>query len=345
VGLSNLLVVLLTTAVRRGMCSLVEILGTAGWMVFGMELLQFVLVSGQTIQGLQTFLFFNTIHTANTHAIVILYPYSKKNISGMECSDPVPTHSGSEEVFNLNGRNQVGSVATYKCKSGYVLIGNSSRYLSSLRICLLVYSSSCSAAGTWTGVPPHCDLLNCWQPPAVENAAMELLNGSTTWRAMAAYHCKAGYQDTVQGSQAIKYLCACYFLSLDQSSSTGYVCQLYGKWSPVSLSCVSDLLIIVGNITRSQQSKGNEKGEINIEAIITIVVLIGLVILSLLLSSIVFSHRQSKTNTRARKMTRMNGVKILPEQGVDWRVSYCMKLKLKIIKLFSYINIAGEEVL
>jgi hypothetical protein len=304
-------------------------------------------VSEQPIQGLQTFLYFNTIHTANTHAHakVILYPYSKTNISGRECPDPVPPHGGNVEVSNFNGRNQVESVASYKCKSGYVLKGNSSRYLSSLRICLLVYSSSCSPAGTWTGDPPHCDLLNCGQPPAVENAAMELLNGSTTWRAMTAYHCKAGYQDTVQGSQAIKYLCACNYSSPDQSSSTVSECQADGKWSPVSLRCVPDLAIIVGNITRSQQSKGNEKGEINIEAIITIVVLIGLIILSLLLSLIVFSHRQSKTNTRARKMSRMNGVKVLPEQVVDWRVSYCMKLKLKIIKLFSHINIAGEEVL
>ena len=109
-------------------------------------------------------------------------------------------------MFNFNGRNQVGSVASYKCKSGYVLRGNSSRYLCSLRIILLVYSSSCSPAGTWTGDPPCCDLLNCGQPPAVENAAMELLNGSTTFQAMIAYHCKAGYQDTMQGRQAIKYL-------------------------------------------------------------------------------------------------------------------------------------------
>ena len=233
----------------------------------------------------------------------------------------MPPRGGNVDVSNVDGRNQAGSVASYKCKSGYVLRGNSSRYLCSLRICLLVYSSSCSPDGTWTGVPPHCDLQHCGQPPTVENAAMELLNGSTTWQAMTAYHCKAGYQDTMQGRQAIKYLCACNYSSPDQSSSTGSECQADGKWSPVSLRCLPDLAIIVGNITRGQQSEVNEKGENNLGAIITIIVLIGLVILSLLLAFIVYSHRQSKTTTRARKMSRMNGVKVLPEQVVDWRVS------------------------
>ena len=87
------------------------------------------------------------------------------------------------------------------------------------------------------------------------------------------------------------------------------------------MRCLPDLAIIVGKFTRGQHSKVNEKGEINMEAIITIVVLIGLVILSLLLSFIMYSHRQSKTTTRARKMSRMNGVKVLPEQVVDGRVS------------------------
>ena len=141
---------------------------------------------------------------------------------------------------------------------------------------------------------------------------------------MTAYHCKAWYQATMQGRQTIKYLCASNYSSPDQSSITGSECQADGKWTPVSLRCLPDLAIIVGNITRGQQSEVNEKGENNLGAIITIIVLIGLVILSLLLAFIVYSHRHSKTTTRARKMSRMNGVKVLPEQIVNWSVSYCM---------------------
>ena len=60
--------------------------------------------------------------------------------------------------------------------------------------------SICGPDGSWQGSPPRCHLLTCGSPPLVENAVVELLNGSTSWQSFILYQCSAGYYDVMQGT-------------------------------------------------------------------------------------------------------------------------------------------------
>ena len=41
--------------------------------------------------------------------------------------------------------------------------------------------------------------MTCGNPPLVDNAVVELLNGSTIWQSVILYQCIAGYYDIMQG--------------------------------------------------------------------------------------------------------------------------------------------------
>ena len=53
--------------------------------------------------------------------------------SELECPDPISPRNGYIEVSNFKGHYQFGSVATYKCNPGFILWGNSTRYIGSIR--------------------------------------------------------------------------------------------------------------------------------------------------------------------------------------------------------------------
>ena len=56
-----------------------------------------------------------------------------------------------------------------------------------------------------------------------------------------------------------------------------------------------------------------EEEEMNLGTIIAIAVICSLIIISILIAFIVISHRRKGALTRARKLSRLNGVKVLPD--------------------------------
>ena len=56
-----------------------------------------------------------------------------------------------------------------------------------------------------------------------------------------------------------------------------------------------------------------EEEEISLETIIAITVICSLIIISLLIAFIVINNRRKSVITRTRKLSRLNGVKVLPD--------------------------------
>ena len=101
-------------------------------------------------------------------------------------------------------------------------------------------------------------------------------------------------------------------------------CQADGNWSPVSLRCMFDPAAVARNMQRGRTVKWKDKEEMNLGTIIAIAVISALIIISLLIAFIVISHRRSSAVMRARKLSRMNGVKVLPDQVIKREVLDCM---------------------
>ena len=57
--------------------------------------------------------------------------------------------------------------------------------------------------GSWQSTPPSCHPITCGNPPLVENAVVDLLNGSTSWQSIIVYQCIAGYYDTMEGNTVL----------------------------------------------------------------------------------------------------------------------------------------------
>ena len=68
---------------------------------------------------------------------------------------------------------------------------------------------------------PRCQPISCDEPPLVEHAVMELVNGSTGLHMLLVYSCEAGYYDQMS----------------PQSVSVSQ-CQTDQTWSPVNLRFV-----------------------------------------------------------------------------------------------------------
>jgi hypothetical protein len=90
------------------------------------------------------------------------------------------------------------------------------------------------------------------------------------------------------------------------------------------LKCMFDTAAVVRKIKRVQTLEGDEKGEMSMGTIAAIAVISALIIMSLIIAFIVFSHRRSSPAKRARMVSRMNGVKVLPEQVIERKVDFCM---------------------
>ena len=116
-----------------------------------------------------------------------------------------PLH-GYTVLANYNGVNRAGSVATYKCNTGYEMYADSD-------------SDVCAEDGTWQGStsgPRGCERVTCHSPPDVPNSHMELLNDTLTWGAVILYTCQ--YNPHSQVSR----------------------CQDDGSWSQVELVCLAE---------------------------------------------------------------------------------------------------------
>lgn len=138
------------------------------------------------------------------------------------CPDPAVPTNGYIEVSPFSDQYKYGSVASYKCNPGY-------------RITDAVSEMVCGEEGTWirksssedakskhlattAASTPSCAPQPCVDPPPVEHAVMELINGSMNFNSLLVYSCEAGYYDQDYPHSA----------TLSQ-------CQANMKWSPVSL--------------------------------------------------------------------------------------------------------------
>ena len=78
------------------------------------------------------------------------------------------------------------------------------------------------------------------------------------------------------------------------------------------------------NMMRGHNVEWEENMEINLGTVVVIVVISVIIILSVINAFIVFSHRRSSAFTRAKKLSRLNGVKVLPHQVIKPEVNSCM---------------------
>ena len=74
---------------------------------------------------------------------------------------------------------------------------------------------------------------------------------------------------------------------------------------------------------RGNSVQWEEEEEIGLETIIAITVICSLIIISLLIAFIVISNRRKNVITRARKLSRLNGVKVLPDIVTKSTVLHC----------------------
>jgi len=215
-----------------------------------------------------------------------MWLYQEPVCREIECPDPVSPKSGYIEVSNFKGRYQYGAVATYHCNPGFILWGNASRV--------------CQSDGSWDGISPTCNPISCGNPPAVVNGLVELINGSTNWNAVTAYSCLPTFSN--YGDENVTHV---------YSS-----CMSNGNWSSVSLTCMFDPLAASRQIKKGRSLYWNsDQGHgINITTIITIGVLSALIVLSLIITIIVVSHRKASSATNARKISRSSTNQLIHDQ-------------------------------
>ena len=91
------------------------------------------------------------------------------------------------------------------------------------------------------------------------------------------------------------------------------------------------------NMQRDRAVEWEEKEEMKLGTVVTIAVISILIILSVFIAFIVVSQRRRSDTMRARKLSRINGVKVLPDQVNhrevdDHLVSYiCTHRKITIM--------------
>ncbi|KAK8730889.1 hypothetical protein OTU49_007681, partial [Cherax quadricarinatus] len=123
-----------------------------------------------------------------------------------QCPPPDHVPHGFFEVANFRGVYGLGTVATYICNPGYILLGNTSR--------------TCDHTGHWTNQSPVCQGVTCGPPPVFPHARHTLINGSTSWNGIAVYTCSDGYR-----------------LHRD-TGDTVTTCMDTGVWRLINVTCV-----------------------------------------------------------------------------------------------------------
>ncbi|CAG0889424.1 unnamed protein product [Darwinula stevensoni] len=93
------------------------------------------------------------------------------------CREPERT----ETIFNVvvDGYD-VGGQATYSCATGQMMKGSATR--------------TCQATGVWSGLPPHCEWVDCGDPGKVENGRVYQINQSTIYNSVVEYSCFPKYR-------------------------------------------------------------------------------------------------------------------------------------------------------
>ena len=134
---------------------------------------------------------------------VEVIPFTVSSPDFVECDDPVSPLHGYTVLANYNGVNRVGSVATYKCNSGYLLHAETDHDV-------------CAEDGTWQSSSSgdrSCEHITCQHPPEVDNSHIELLNETLTVGSVILYTCQHSYYSDVA------------------------TCLRDGSWSRINLTC------------------------------------------------------------------------------------------------------------
>ncbi|XP_026741573.1 CUB and sushi domain-containing protein 3 isoform X1 [Trichoplusia ni] len=104
----------------------------------------------------------------------------------IECGYPAEIPHGSYEL--INGSVSYLSHVQYSCKAGYEMLGRSR----------LV----CDYDERWNGPPPRCEVVQCAEPPQLQNGRVSF--NSSTFGSMAEYSCTRGFK--LQGEKRIACL-------------------------------------------------------------------------------------------------------------------------------------------
>ena len=116
------------------------------------------------------------------------------------------------------------------------------------------------------------------------------------------------------------------------------MCQADGSWSPVSLGCEFIPAAVLRNMQRDSAVEWEDNEEINLMIVVPVAVIGILIILSFIIAFIVVSHRQNSAAMRARKLSRLNGVKVLPDLVIQQEADDFMVSDIYTLSLTLFCN-------
>lgn len=96
-----------------------------------------------------------------------------------DVGDATNAEAKNDIANSTGGGRSVGSLATFRCPRGRLLIGNETR--------------TCLPNGHWTGRSPRCEPVDCSRPPSIDNGRVIVINESTVYGGAAEYHCVPGH--------------------------------------------------------------------------------------------------------------------------------------------------------
>ncbi|CAN8217963.1 unnamed protein product [Coccothraustes coccothraustes] len=99
----------------------------------------------------------------------------------IKCSALTPPRMGQAACFHLHGDFTFGSTCAFSCQTGFVLVGPESR--------------ECTATGTWTGDPTHCQAISCpvLSPPSRGQLSCSHVHGNFTYNSTCIFSCEEGF--------------------------------------------------------------------------------------------------------------------------------------------------------
>lgn len=125
-----------------------------------------------------------------------------------KCPEPEPVPNSHYKQIG-DRPNFQGAKLIYTCLDGHKASGSLSR--------------ECLFGGRWSGSPPRCEFLDCGNPPELAHGSYELLDGRTTFNALAEYSCNSDYQLVVSQETT--------------STTQRRRCESNGRWSRTVITC------------------------------------------------------------------------------------------------------------
>ncbi|NXA34139.1 LYAM3 protein, partial [Eudromia elegans] len=100
------------------------------------------------------------------------------------CPTLIAPSMGDVACSHPHGNFSFGSTCTFSCRSGFELMGTASR--------------ECTATGTWSGDPPHCEAIRCpaVAVPSMGHAACSHPHGNFSFGSTCTFSCQSGFELT-----------------------------------------------------------------------------------------------------------------------------------------------------